>query len=149
MHINIQIADQKIIPMNLRRVIEDVMALVHKELILIMKDAENLPTPVAKPKPRPVPRKRPNPYKKSGVEKYKEYEYEEAIDKDEFDLKYNRQFIYPDYQRQNTDFDRRERRFREEEEYRLEQKRRREERFSNAERALLLSKKVTHTKPAG
>ncbi len=37
-------------------------------------------TPVAKPKPRPVPRKRPNPYKKSGVEKYKEYEYEEAIE---------------------------------------------------------------------
>ena len=27
-----------------------------------------------------MPRKRPNPYKKSGVEKYKEYEYEAAIE---------------------------------------------------------------------
>jgi len=33
-----------------------------------------------KPKPKPRPRKRPNPYKKSGVEKYKEYEYEGAIE---------------------------------------------------------------------
>jgi len=33
-----------------------------------------------KPKSKPRPRKRPNPYKKSGVEKYKEYEYESAIE---------------------------------------------------------------------
>ena len=32
------------------------------------------------PKPTPRPRKRPNPYKKSGVEKYKEFEYEGAIE---------------------------------------------------------------------
>jgi tetratricopeptide (TPR) repeat protein len=36
--------------------------------------------PAPKPKPKPTPRKRPNPYKKSGVEKYKEYEYEGAIE---------------------------------------------------------------------
>ncbi len=58
-----------------------------------------------------------------------------SMDKDEFDFKYNRQFMHPDYQRQNTDFDRRERRFRQEEEYRLEQKRRREERFSKSREA--------------
>ncbi len=55
-----------------------------------------------------------------------------SMDKDEFDYKYNRNFMYPDYQRRNTDFDRRERRFREEEEYRLEQKRRREERMAKS-----------------
>ena len=36
--------------------------------------------PAPKPKSKPRPRKRPNPYKKSGVEKYKEYEYESAIE---------------------------------------------------------------------
>ena len=36
--------------------------------------------PAPRPKPKPRPRKRPNPYKKSGVEKYKEYEYEAAIE---------------------------------------------------------------------
>jgi TM2 domain-containing membrane protein YozV len=53
-----------------------------------------------------------------------------SMDKDEFDYKYNRKFIYPDYQRQNTDFDRRERRFREEAEYRQAQRRHREERIA-------------------
>ncbi len=36
--------------------------------------------PAPKPRPKPQPRKRPNPYKKSGVEKYKEYEYDGAIE---------------------------------------------------------------------
>lgn len=36
--------------------------------------------PVAKTAQRPVPAKRPNPYKNSGVKKYKEYDYEGAID---------------------------------------------------------------------
>jgi len=53
-----------------------------------------------------------------------------SMDKDEFDFKYNRQFVYPDYQRGNTDFDRRERRFREEAEYRQEQRRKRQERMA-------------------
>jgi len=35
---------------------------------------------VPRPAPKPRPKKRPNPYKKSGVEKYKEYEYEGAIE---------------------------------------------------------------------
>ncbi len=54
-----------------------------------------------------------------------------SMDKDEFDYKYNRKFIYPDYQRHNTDFDRGERRFRQEEENRQEQKRRRKDRMVN------------------
>ena len=53
-----------------------------------------------------------------------------SMDKDEFDYKYNRRFVYPDYRRGNTDFDRRERRFREEAEYRQEQRRRREEQMA-------------------
>ena len=53
-----------------------------------------------------------------------------SMDKDEFDFKYNRQYLHPDYQRYNTDFDRRERRFRQEEEYRQEQRRRREEQMA-------------------
>ena len=57
-----------------------------------------------------------------------------SMDNDEFDFKYNRNFMYPEYERQNTDFDRRERRFRQEQEYQLEQKRRREERFSKTRR---------------
>jgi tetratricopeptide (TPR) repeat protein len=36
--------------------------------------------PAPKATPRPVTRKRPNPYKKSGVEKYKEYDYDGAIE---------------------------------------------------------------------
>jgi len=36
--------------------------------------------PAPKPTRAPKPKKRPNPYKKSGVEKYKEYEYDGAID---------------------------------------------------------------------
>ena len=38
------------------------------------------PRPTAKPAPRPTPRKRPNPYKNSGVKKYKDYDYEGAIE---------------------------------------------------------------------
>ena len=36
--------------------------------------------PAPKPEPKPRTRKRPNPYKKSGVAKYKDYEYEAAIE---------------------------------------------------------------------
>ena len=36
--------------------------------------------PTPKPAKVPKPRKRPNPYKKSGVEKYKEYDYDGAIE---------------------------------------------------------------------
>ena len=58
-----------------------------------------------------------------------------SMDKDEFDYKYNRRFVHPDYQRYNTDFDRRERRFRQEAEYRQEQRRRREERMAKRREA--------------
>ncbi len=50
-----------------------------------------------------------------------------SMDRDEFDYKYNRRYLHPDYRRYDTDFDRRERRFRQEEAYREEQRRRREE----------------------
>ena len=58
-----------------------------------------------------------------------------SMDKDEFDYKYNRRFVYTDYQRGDTDFDRRERRFREEAEYRQEQRRRREEQMAKRRQA--------------
>ena len=53
-----------------------------------------------------------------------------SMDNDEFDYKYNRNYLNPDYRRFNTDFDRRERRFRQETEYRQEQRRRREEQIA-------------------
>ena len=48
--------------------------------IRIMKGAENIKDLLQNLNQKPRPRKRPNPYKKSGVEKYKEYEYEGAIE---------------------------------------------------------------------
>ncbi len=38
------------------------------------------PRPRTRPNPKPKPRPKPNPYKKSGVDKYKEFEYEAAIE---------------------------------------------------------------------
>ena len=67
-----------------------------------------------------------------------------SMDKDEFDFKYNRHFVYPDYQRSNTDFDRRERRFREEAEYRQERRRKRQERRSNRSQPRTISKQKSN-----
>ncbi len=50
-----------------------------------------------------------------------------SMDRDEFDYKYNRRYLYPDHHRYDTDFNRRDRRFRREDEYRVDRQRRREE----------------------